>query len=214
MLPLGHVAYTWAALTCLQSNDRVCDVDYRMAAVAALLPDLIDKPLSLTLMSDSGTSQGLAHTAFSQTVLVVATAYFKPQWLPYAVICASHLIADQMWKYPRTLLFPFSGELDYWKPMGTPKSMLGAYAEIATRPAIIAVELVGLGLLGWMIRKGGLQNRRALRRFLLSGRLDLRSNSEISKTEDQLNVGDAGQETPRIEASRHRGESRVRPCAS
>jgi hypothetical protein len=57
MLPLGHVAYTWAALTWLQSRHRASEVDYRAAAVAALLPDLVDKPLSLTLLSDSGTSR-------------------------------------------------------------------------------------------------------------------------------------------------------------
>jgi hypothetical protein len=171
MLPLGHVAYTWAALTWLQSHQKAAEVDYRGAAVAALLPDLVDKPLSLTLFAHSGTSQGLGHTLLGQTMLTLAVARLKPEWLPYALISNSHLLADQMWKYPRTLFFPFSGQLDSWKFMGTPAAMLDAYAEIVTRPAIVAVEAIGLGLLNWVAHQGGLRRKGALKQFLLSGKL-------------------------------------------
>jgi hypothetical protein len=172
MLPLGHIAYTWAALTWLQSQGHATDVDYRGAAVASLLPDLVDKPLSLTLLSDSGTSQGLTHTLLTHALVTTAVAHYKPNWLPYAIIFNSHLVADQMWKYPRTLFFPFSGRLDSWKFMGSPMAMLSAYAEIATRPSIAAVEAVGLALLGWVVRKGKLYRKRGLKPLLLRGTLD------------------------------------------
>ena len=55
--------------------------------------------------------------------------------------------------------------------MGTPAAMLSAYAEIVTRPAIVAVELVGLALLGWVVRRGGLYRRSALEQLALRGRL-------------------------------------------
>jgi hypothetical protein len=171
MLPWGHVAYTWAALTWLQSRGKLKDVDYRGAALAAMLPDLIDKPLSLTFLADSGTSQGLSHTLLGQAVLTLTVTRCKPEWLSYALISNSHLIADQMWKYPRTLLFPFSGRLDSWKFMGTPSAMLSAYAEIVTRPAIIAVEIVGLVLLGWVVRRGRLYRKEGLGQLLLTGRV-------------------------------------------
>jgi hypothetical protein len=170
MLPFGHVAYTWAALSWLQSRGWATNVDYRGAAVAALLPDLIDKPLTLTLMSDSGTSQGPGHTLLAQALLGAATARWKRAWLPYALISGSHLLADQMWKYPRTLFFPFSGGFDRWKFMGTPSAMLAAYAEIVTRPAILAVEVVGLALFGWLARRHQFHRRQPLKRFLLTGR--------------------------------------------
>jgi hypothetical protein len=182
MLPFGHVAYTWAALAWLQSRERATNIDYRGAAVAALLPDLIDKPLTLTLMSSAGTSQGPAHTLLGQALLTTATARCKADWLPYALISSSHLLADQMWKYPRTLFFPFSGRLDSWKFMGTPSAMLDAYAEIATRPAIMAVEAVGLALLGWVVRKHRLYRKGPLKRFLLTGRPD--ANSEPDPCRD------------------------------
>jgi len=106
-----------------------------------------------------------------QALLTLFTARLRPQWLPYAIISSSHLVADQMWKYPRTLLFPLYGRLDSWKFMGTPKAMLSAYAEIATRPAIIAVEVVGLALLTWVIHRGQLHHRQKLKRLLLSGKV-------------------------------------------
>ncbi len=171
MLPLGHVAYTWAALAWLQSHHQVADIDYRGAAVAALLPDLIDKPLSLTLMSDSGTSQGVSHTLLGQALLTLAVARLRPRWLAYALISNTHLLADQMWKYPHTLFFPFSGRLDSWRFMGTPSAMLDAYAEIVTRPAIVAVEVVGFALLGWLVRRGKLYRKGPLGRLLSIGNI-------------------------------------------
>jgi hypothetical protein len=169
MLPVGHVAYTWAALLWLQSRGCAADVDYRAAAVAALLPDLVDKPLSLTLMANSSTSQGFAHTLIAHATVSCCLARTRSPLLPYALLMNSHLLADQMWKYPRTLLYPLSGEFDTWRFMGTPGAMLEAYAEIAARPAILAVEALGLLLLAWVIRKGRLHRRGPLSRLLRTG---------------------------------------------
>jgi hypothetical protein len=184
MLPFGHVAYTWAALAWLQSHEHAIDIDYRGAAVAALLPDLLDKPLTLTFMSSSGTSQGPGHTLLGQALLTAIVARSKPTWLPYALVSNSHLLADQMWKYPRTLLFPFSGGFDSWRFMGTPSAMLDAYAEIITRPAIMTVEALGLALLGWLVHKHQLYRKQPLKRFLSSGRLG--STSDRSRRREPL----------------------------
>jgi hypothetical protein len=51
--------------------------------------------------------------------------------------------------------------------------MLSAYAEIATRPAILAVEVVGLVLMGWVVRKGQLGRKGALKRLLRTGKMAL-----------------------------------------
>ncbi len=171
MMPVGHVAYTWAALTWLQGRGCVPDIDYRAAAFAALLPDLLDKPLSLTLLSHSGTSQGIGHTLLAQAALTSAVAVGKPDWLPYALIVNGHLLADQMWKYRRTLFFPFSGRWDSWQFMGSPRAMARAYAKILSRPSILAAEAVGLALLGWVALRGRWYRRAALKRFLRTGRL-------------------------------------------
>jgi hypothetical protein len=102
--------------------------------------------------------------------LTAAISRWKPEVLPYALISNSHLVADQMWKYPRTLLFPFSGRLDSWKFMGTPVAMLQAYTEIVRRPSILAVEALGLALLYWVVRKNQLYRVANLRRLLTNGR--------------------------------------------
>jgi len=191
MLPIGHIAYTWAALSWLRSRGHATDIDYRGAAAAALLPDLIDKPLTLTLMSGSGTSQGPSHTLLGQVMLTMAAAQLKPEWLPYALMANSHLLLDQMWKYPRTLLFPFSGRFDSWRYMGTPSAMLDAYAEIATRPAIVAVEVVGLVLLGLLVQRHRLYKKSPLKRFLLTGRPSHDQHSGIPQ-DAQPNTMEAG----------------------
>ena len=171
MLPVGHLAYTWAALVWLQAHGRARDIDLRAAAIAALFPDLVDKPVSLKLLSNSGTSQGLAHTLLVQSTLSAVTAVARPKWQPYALITNSHLDADQMWKYPHTLLFPFSRRLDSWQYMGSPSAMLSAYAEIIARPSILAVELLGVGLLLWAVRGAKPRTRRSRRSLLATGKL-------------------------------------------
>jgi hypothetical protein len=191
MLPIGHIAYTWAALSWLRSRGLATDVDYRGAAVASLLPDLIDKPLTLTLMSGSGTSQGPSHTLLGQAMLTIAAAQLKPEWLPYALVVNSHLFFDQMWKYPRTLLFPFSGRFDSWRYMGTPSAMLDAYAEIATRPAIVAVEVIGLVLLGVLVQRHRLYEKNSLKRFLLTGKPSHGQGAGIAQ-DAQPNTMEAG----------------------
>jgi hypothetical protein len=102
--------------------------------------------------------------------LTLLVARCKAQWLPYAVIINWHLVADQMWKYPRTLFFPLSGRLDSWKFMGTPAAMLDAYAEIVKRPAIAAGEIVGLALLVWVAYRTGLYRKRGLKQLVRTGR--------------------------------------------
>lgn len=146
------------------------EIDYRPAALASLLPDLVDKPLALTLLSNSGTSQGPSHSLAIQACLTFAVAMLRRTWIPYALISNSHLFADQMWKYRRTLLFPFSRHLDSWRFMGSPIAMLSAYAEIIARPAILAVEVGGMLILGLFLRQGKLGAGRAIVQLLATGR--------------------------------------------
>lgn len=171
MLPLGHIAYTWAGLAAAEAGWS-WDIDYRAAALAALLPDLIDKPLALTVMRRSGTSQGLGHTLLFHALLTLLTVWKRWKWSRYALTVNLHLVADQMWKYRSTFCFPFLGRLEAWTFMGTPSAMLNAYAEIARSPEVLAVELVGLGLLIRLVRKAQLYRPNRAKAFLLTGRLN------------------------------------------
>jgi len=173
MLPPGHIEYTWGALNLLQRKAGLFeDADYRVAALAALLPDLIDKPLSLLIFTDSKTSQGLAHTLLVHLLVSLIVLVWWRKGFVYALAFNGHLLADRIWLYPRTLFFPLLGwQFEPWRFMGSPEAMLDAYAEIVTYPLIIALESIGLVILAWLVVTYHLYRREDLTAFLVSGRL-------------------------------------------
>jgi len=173
MLPAGHIEYTWGALNLLQRKARLFeDADYRVAALAALLPDLIDKPLSLLVFTDSKTSQGLAHTLLVHLLVSLIIFVWWRKGFVYALAFNAHLLADRIWRYPRTLFFPFLGwQFEPWRFMGSPEAMLDAYAEVVTYPLIIALESIGLVILAWLVVTYHLYRWENLLVFLVSGRL-------------------------------------------
>jgi hypothetical protein len=173
MLPAGHIAYTWGALNLLQRKARLFEAaDYRVAALAALLPDLVDKPLSLLIFTDSKTSQGLAHTLLVHLLVSLIVLIWWRKGFVYALAFNGHLLADRIWLYPRTLFFPFLGwQFEPWRFMGSPEAMLDAYTEIVTYPLIITLESIGLVILSWLVVKCHLYRWENLMAFLVSGRL-------------------------------------------
>jgi inner membrane protein len=173
MLPPGHIEYTWGALNLLQRKAGLFkDADYRVAALSALSPDLIDKPLSLLVFTDSKTSQGLAHTLLVHLLVSLIVFIWWRKGFVYALAFNGHLLADRIWLYPRTLFFPFLGwQFEPWRFMGSPKAMLDAYTEIVTYPLIIALESIGLVVLAWLVIIYRLYRRENLTAFLASGRL-------------------------------------------
>jgi hypothetical protein len=186
MLPAGHIEYTWGVLNLLQRKARLFeDADYRVVALAALLPDLIDKPLSLLVFTDSKTSQGLAHTLVVHLLVSLIALVWWRRGLVYALAFNGHLLADRIWLYPRTLFFPLLGwQFEPWRFMGSPKAMLNAYAEIVTYPLIITLESIGLVVLAWLVVTYHLYRWENLRAFLVSGKL--------------LQTGEGGEEKVRI----------------
>jgi inner membrane protein len=173
MLPPGHIEYTWGALNLLQRKAGLFeDADYRVAALAALLPDLIDKPLSLLVFTNSKTSQGLAHTLLIHLLVSLIVFVWWRKGFVYALAFNVHLLADRIWLYPHTLFFPFLGwQFEPWRFMGSPGAMLDAYAEIVTYPLIITLESIGLVILAWLVVTYHLYRWKNLTAFLVSGRL-------------------------------------------
>jgi len=173
MLPPGHIEYTWGALNLLQRKAGLFeDADYRLAALAALLPDLIDKPLSLLVFTNSKTSQGLAHSLLIHLLVSLIVLVWWRKGFVYALAFNAHLLADRIWLYPRTLFFPFLGwQFEPWRFMGSPEAMLDAYTEIVKYPLIITLESIGLVILAWLVVTYHLYRRENLMAFLASGRL-------------------------------------------
>jgi inner membrane protein len=173
VLPAGHIEYTWGVLNLLQRKAGLFEnADYRIVALAALLPDLIDKPLSLLVFTDSKTSQGLTHTLLVHLLVSLIVFVWWRKGLVYALAFNVHLLADRIWLYPRTLFFPFLGwQFEPWRFMGSPEAMLDAYAEIITYPLIITLESIGLVILAWLVMAYHLYRWENLKAFVVSGKL-------------------------------------------
>mgnify|MGYP000882753242 FL=1 len=174
MFPIGHVAYTCGAVNVLQRRiPQWAGVDYRWLAVAAMLPDVIDKPLAMTVFRDSQTSQGLAHTLIVHAlVALVGLAIWRAKLLPYLLAFNMHLLFDQIWHHPATLFFPLLGpEFDPYRFMGTPDAMVSVYLDILRRPQIWLAEAVGLLILVVFAVYYRLYRWPHLRYFLTTGHL-------------------------------------------
>lgn len=178
MLPTAHVEFTWATANALQHSPlgrRWQDLDYRLLALAAILPDLMDKPLAIFAFPDSHAALLFGHTILLHLALwgSAAASGRLGRWLPYLLAFSGHLVADRMWGFTRTLLWPLRGRrFHQWKNVGSPNAFLQAYGEIIrTEPKLLILEFIGLALLAWLIADRGLHRKGTLRRFLGTGRV-------------------------------------------
>ena len=174
MLPPGHVEFTWAVLNLLQRQAGLFeDADYRLAALAAVLPDLIDKPLATFVLTDAEAALLYGHTALLHggVWLAAAAAGQLPRGLPYLLAFSGHLLADRMWSFSQTLLWPLRGRrFHQWKHVGSPEAILRAYAKvIRDEPLLLTFEALGALLLAWFILDRGLWQRDQVAAFIKTG---------------------------------------------
>ena len=117
MLLFGHVGVT-LGLFFLFSHfaPRIKTViDPRYLAVGALLPDLIDKPLGYVVFASTmSNGRMISHTIlFSFTLFLIGLYLYSKKSEIRVLTLASgsffHLLEDQMWGYPHTLLWPLLG---------------------------------------------------------------------------------------------------------
>jgi hypothetical protein len=106
MLPLGHSGITAAVARRL---DRAADL--RAVAVAALLPDLVDKPVALLF---PGFAQGWTRLAghslaFLALFALASGLAWRRRALILVLACALHLLLDLDFDLPHTTFWPFLG---------------------------------------------------------------------------------------------------------
>ena len=175
MMPPGHIAATWGVANLLQQNNaRLNCLDYRLLAVSALLPDLIDKPLALLVFTDVHTSQLITHSLLFNLGLLTFTLFFWRKALPYVLAFNAHLLADRMWHHAQSFWWPLFGWHTFWeyKPMNTPAAMLDVYLDIVTHyPQVWVIEVIALLALLWFSYRYQLYRWPVLRRFILTGQL-------------------------------------------
>ena len=142
-------------------------LDYRFIALGALLPDLIDKPIGRILFAESVASGRLVgHTLVFILILLIGGYVLLKQrgdnrGVQVAGASFLHLVEDQMWKSPVTLLWPALG----WEfPHGSAYGSFTNYVLDASSSCLVpklsigfVSEVVGffvlVGILLWYLRR-------------------------------------------------------------
>ena len=124
MLILGHIGCALAATqtgeavyrkTARRGLDATAKLmDYRLLVIGAILPDMIDKPLSLLVLSELfDATRLIGHTLMFPLLIFVVwrlgLGHRINFLLPLAIGSALHLLLDGMFTLPSTLLWPFMG---------------------------------------------------------------------------------------------------------
>ena len=148
-------------------------IDIRLLFIGSLLPDIIDKPVGQYFFRETFSNGRIfAHTLLFLILITLAGVFVyrrhRKNWLlTLSFGTFTHLIFDQMWRMPQTLLWPLFGftfpkfSLTNWVP--------NIFQLLLTDPATYVPELVGgaiLILFVWVL----LSNRR-LFAFIRRGRV-------------------------------------------
>ena len=147
-------------------------LDIRLLMIGALVPDIIDKPLSLLGFSDG---RSITHTLFVAIIVLLIASYiykrFKKTWLLAINIgMFIHLVLDSMWTNPQTLLWPFYQWVFHVPPHRITLEIIDiSWNTELHKPGIIISELIGiLILIGFF---GILFYEHKLKTFLIKGKI-------------------------------------------
>ena len=164
-------------------NSLTKQIDYRLVLVGSLLPDIIDKPLTLLLFGTILNGGRLfCHSLLFLVILSLAAVYFYNRRGTTWLLALSfgtffHLILDQMWLMPQTLLWPIYGwALVKEAPFGFettdpshwwPDTFHALFYNLRIYPAAYITEIIGVCiLLGFAVL---LVRRKRLYAFLKTG---------------------------------------------
>jgi inner membrane protein len=178
MLPPAHISYTWAALAFIQRKwNQFPNADYRLTALAAAAPDLIDKPLAWAYFYKRYKSAVLfAHTLWSFLAVLLLSWRKFPQWRIYGLAFVGHAILDRLWFFPDTFYWPLRGwRFHVWGKRGSEQDEIGKAYWIAftRRPELWIWELGGILALGWFVWRHRLYRWPNLMDFILTGKVRL-----------------------------------------
>ena len=133
----------------------VKQVDIRVLLIGSLLPDIVDKPIGIYLFRNTfSTGRIFCHTLLFLILITIAGIYLYRSRTKVWLLVLSfgmliHLLLDQMWLVPRTLLWPLYGfhfppeDVSEWG-----REMLHA---LRTDPGTYVPEIIGGVILAWFI---------------------------------------------------------------
>ena len=164
MFVLGHVGIAAGAVHFL---DRKADL--RWIPLAALLPDLVDKPIWFFLPGfANGWTRSAAHsvTGLGLFAILALWAQRERAWGPIFAY-ASHLLLDRMWWDATILFWPFEG---FFLPK-FPFDHVELWWQKLTDPWTMGGEAVGTLLLAVLAVRGRMWDPGCRRVFRATGRL-------------------------------------------
>ena len=124
-------------------------MDLRILLIGAMLPDIVDKPIGSFLFDDIfHNGRIFAHTLLFLLILTFAGFYyFKKKERSWLIILSMgsfiHLMQDQIWLMPRTLLWPLYGwTFDKLDVTGT-EWLKMLYYELRSDVSVYVPEIIG-----------------------------------------------------------------------
>ncbi len=163
----------------MRGNPRV---DYRVVAIASLLPDLIDKPIGRVLFRARYESGRIyAHTLLLNVALFCVLFFMrgraKRRFALIPISSLLHLAEDGVWSHPKTFWWPLFGSNFPRDPVsgGT-----WAFLDPTRYGGALVQEAVGLAVLLWLLASHGMLSGPGLRRFLRTGMLEPPTEKEAA----------------------------------
>ena len=176
MLPPSHVTYSLAVSDLLKKRiPALRRIDHRLLALAAMGPDLIDKPLaSLYFYRRYKAAVLFAHTLIVHLIVLGVTVWKKPSWWPYALAFNGHALLDRLWLFHDTWYWPFRGwRFHVWGKAGSEQQdiKLAYWYAFTRRPELWIWEIGGILAGLWLVLRHRLYRIDRIWFLLRTGRL-------------------------------------------
>lgn len=132
-------------------------INVKPLLLGALLPDIIDKPLGIYLgRKVFSNGRIFCHTLLFPILVagveLISNRRRDKTWRPNLTFgILTHLILDQMWRTPNTLLWPLHGTT--FKKEDTSDWVNKMLRTLVTDPGTYVPELLGTGVLIWLTLK-------------------------------------------------------------
>lgn len=132
-------------------------IDIRLLLIGSLLPDIIDKPIGHVLFRETiSNGRIFCHTLlFLGLVMVAGLLFFRwkgKTWLlALSFGTLMHLVLDQIWRSPRTLLWPLLGFDFDFESIDLTGWLGNIWHVLFTDATVYIPELVGLLILIWFM---------------------------------------------------------------
>ena len=203
MLALGHVGYSIGATWIWNNHKPVSqNLDYRLAGLAAIGPDIVDRIIFIFLLENALQGRLLAHTLFSGLIIIILLFLIQKPWWKYGLLYTFHLILDST-NPPKFWL-----SLLFWPLLGVDLNNIGivdihhanspdkielissrletlitGYTEASWW--LILMELIGTVILLMFVHSKGLLCKGPLQEFILHGRTLERIKEQLPNSNNE-----------------------------